>query len=81
MQHFRDAVLDALERVLAEIEGAPARSELAQALSKPPKPEMGDLAFPCFPLAKALKTAPPKIAAELAEKVEASGLVAEARAF
>ena len=81
MQHFRDAVLDALERVLADVEGAPARPELAQALSKPPKPEMGDLAFPCFPLAKALRTAPPKIAAELAAKVEPDGLVAKAQAF
>ena len=33
---------------------------------------MGDLAFPCFPLAKALKKAPPAIAAELAETLNAS---------
>ncbi|QDU65742.1 arginine--tRNA ligase [Engelhardtia mirabilis] len=81
MQHFRTAVLDALERVLIDVEGAPDRAALAQALSKPPKPEMGDLAFPCFLLAKALKTAPPKIAAELAEKVEPRGLIAGAKPF
>ena len=34
----------------------------------PPNPEMGDLAFPCFPLAKVMRKAPPVIAAELAEK-------------
>jgi len=39
------------------------------ALVRPPKPEMGDFAFPCFVLAKTLGQAPPKIAAELATKV------------
>lgn len=39
------------------------------ALTLPPKPEMGDLAFPCFQLAKQLKKAPPAIASELAEKI------------
>ncbi|MBU2691046.1 MAG: arginine--tRNA ligase [Candidatus Eisenbacteria bacterium] len=32
----------------------------------PPKPEMGDLALPCFPLAKSLKRAPAEIAATIA---------------
>jgi arginyl-tRNA synthetase len=81
MQQFRDAVLDSLTSALADVEGAPDRAALAAALSKPPKPEMGDLAFPCFPLAKALKQAPPRIAAELAEKVPVGGLVARAQAF
>ncbi len=31
----------------------------------PPRPEMGDYAFPCFQLAKALKKAPNIIAQEL----------------
>ncbi|MBR4952994.1 MAG: hypothetical protein IKZ30_00605, partial [Oscillospiraceae bacterium] len=31
----------------------------------PPNPEMGDVAFPCFPLAKVMRKAPPVIAAEL----------------
>jgi arginyl-tRNA synthetase len=37
---------------------------------RPPKPEMGDLAFPCFPLAKTLKQAPPRIAGELVPVME-----------
>ncbi len=41
-------------------------------LEAPPKPEMGDLAFPCFPLARFLKNAPQKIAARLAEKIPKS---------
>ncbi len=38
----------------------------ALAVVRPPRPEMGDLAFACFPLAKALRKAPPVIAGELA---------------
>ena len=39
-------------------------------LETPPNPEMGDFAFPCFKLAKALRKAPPLIAGELAAAVE-----------
>ncbi|MDR1745077.1 MAG: arginine--tRNA ligase [Planctomycetota bacterium] len=39
-------------------------------LVRPPKPEMGDVGFPCFTLAKTLKKAPPAIAAELASRIE-----------
>lgn len=38
-------------------------------LEAPPNPAMGDIAFPCFQLAKALRKAPPIIATELAAKV------------
>ena len=38
-------------------------------LEAPPKPEMGDLAFPCFPLARLLKTAPQRIASQLAARI------------
>ncbi len=43
---------------------------IAALLAPPPKSEMGDFAFPCFRLAKALRSAPPKIAAELAAKLD-----------
>lgn len=36
----------------------------------PPKSEMGDLAFPCFHLSKALRAAPPVIASMLAEALD-----------
>jgi len=36
-------------------------------IESPRDPELGDFAFPCFPLARIKKQAPPKIAAELAE--------------
>lgn len=38
-------------------------------LEIPPKPDMGDYAFPCFQLAKTLHKAPPLIAADIAEKI------------
>lgn len=38
-------------------------------LEHPRDPDHGDFAFPCFPLAKALRQAPPKIAAELGPKI------------
>ena len=37
-------------------------------LTVPPKPDMGDFAFPCFTLAKKWRKAPPLIAQEIAEK-------------
>lgn len=36
----------------------------------PPNSEMGDIAFPCFSLAKTMRKAPPAIAAEIKEKIE-----------
>lgn len=39
----------------------------------PPKPEMGDFAFPCFQLAKAFRKAPNMIAEELKEKLDKEG--------
>ena len=36
----------------------------------PPKPELGDVAFPMFVYAKKLRSAPPKIAADVAAKIQ-----------
>lgn len=49
-------------------------------LVRPPDPAMGDLGFPCFPLAKRLRKAPVKIAEELAALLEPDALVARASA-
>ena len=48
-----------------EAEGLPAADEIRGLLAVPPDPAMGDYAFPCFRLAKPLRCAPPKIAADL----------------
>ncbi len=47
-------------------------------LTLPPEPAMGDLAFPCFDLAKKLKRNPAEIAAEIAAKIGPKGLIASA---
>ena len=47
------------------------REAVERMLTVPPKPDMGDFAFPCFTLAKKLRKAPPAIAQELADKASA----------
>ena len=42
----------------------------------PPNPAMGDLGFPCFPLARVARKAPPMIATSLAEQLEGDELIA-----
>lgn len=44
--------------------------ELEEYIEIPPNSEMGDYAFPCFKLAKALRKAPPTIAEEIKSKIE-----------
>lgn len=44
-------------------------------LLTPPKPEYGDLSFPCFELAKGLKRNPAEIASEIAAKLGPSKLI------
>lgn len=46
-------------------------SEMERALESPADPSFGDYALPCFPLAKSRRSAPPKIAAELAGQLQA----------
>ena len=46
-------------------------------LQRPPRPELGDFAVPCFPLAKVLRQPPPKIAAQIADALDPDELMAE----
>jgi len=50
--------------------------EIEKYIEIPPNSEMGDYTFPCFRLAKELKKAPPMIAQEIKEKLEAEGTTA-----
>lgn len=50
-------------------------AELYNLLEKPKDEAMGDLAFPCFTLSKTMRKAPNMIAAELAEKISADGVI------
>ena len=45
------------------------REVVEKSVEVPPDEKMGDIAFPCFPLAKVLRKAPPNFAQELAEKM------------
>ena len=49
-------------------------------LETPPDEKLGDLAFPCFPLAKVLRKAPPMIAAELAKEFENDEMIESVKA-
>ncbi len=57
-----------IAKSLAEATGL-SETELLGYIETPPERAMGDYAFPCFRLAKALKKAPAAIAAELKEKL------------
>lgn len=46
------------------------KDELMKVMEVPPDAKMGDIAFPCFILAKQLRKAPPMIAQELLEKIK-----------
>jgi arginyl-tRNA synthetase len=47
-----------------------SQADIMACLESPKDPANGDLAFPCFALAKKLKRAPPHIAAEFAKKIQ-----------
>lgn len=73
---FRAAVIEALRAALGA--DAEAIGNLEVQLEAPPRVEMGDLAFPCFPLARVRRAAPARIAADLAAAIPARGPIAKA---
>ena len=56
------------------------REVVEKSVEVPPDEKMGDIAFPCFPLAKVMRKAPPIIAQELAEKMSGDDLIEKAQA-
>jgi len=75
MNAFVDEIVQFLQGRLGHDEG-----ELRQAIEIPPSIQLGDYAFPCFPLAKVLRKAPQAIATDLAGAFHPTRLVREARA-
>lgn len=71
LKHFRKEVEEAA-RSAAEKAGAKG-FELA--IESPPDEKMGDLAVPCFPLAKLLKKNPNVIAKDIAASISPAGLI------
>lgn len=66
MERFSSEICQALKQVLGD-------QFQNHDLEVPPDKKMGDFAFPCFRLSKALKQPPPKIAIDLAGKISAAG--------
>ncbi|RLK63684.1 arginine--tRNA ligase [Atopobacter sp. AH10] len=64
---YKELVAGALANVL---EGSLSKEEIYNLVEKPKNADHGDLAFPCFTLAKALRKSPVAIAQELAEKID-----------
>lgn len=74
--------MDFKEHVTEKIIGLTGLDKEAaqKAIEVPPDEKMGDLAFPCFPLAKMMRKAPQIIAAELAQKMSDDDMIDKVRA-
>lgn len=65
MINFKEKIAKAIAKVTNLDE-----KELATYIEIPPNSDLGDYAFPCFKLAKALRKAPPVIATEIKNNIE-----------
>ncbi len=75
MNEFVKQVVEAIGKQLPVEAG-----EIEELLEVPPKPEMGDYAFPCFTLAKTMKKSPAAIADETAQAIELPALLEQVKA-
>ena len=72
MNIFEQTICDWTAKVLNKIDDSIIweTSTLKELVEKPPDPEMGDYALPCFSFAKKLRRAPIQIAVELADQLQ-----------
>ena len=63
---MKNKIIDLIKSCVEELD----REEISSLIEIPPKPEMGDFAFPCFRLAKTLRKAPAMIAADIKAKID-----------
>jgi arginyl-tRNA synthetase len=68
-QRFKDEISEAVSKTLKEL-----NVETEIVIDKAPQ-GMGDLAFPCFPLAKKLKKSPDAIAKDIASRIKPKDMV------
>lgn len=73
-QKFKDEVGDALRLVLDDL-----TIDMPVTLDRAPE-GMGDIAFPCFPLAKKLKRSPDAIAKDIVSRISAKGMIEKVEA-
>jgi arginyl-tRNA synthetase len=74
MKKYHDKWRDMIAAALQDLARESHISSLetgALVVETPPKLEMGDIAFPMFPFARAFRKAPPAIAAEIARRIAA----------
>lgn len=76
------ALTDAKKETLNLLKAALGKSYTpgVDELEAPPDPALGNLAFPCFALAKGMKRAPHEIAVELSSKIQPKGIVQKVEA-
>ena len=71
MDRFKEEIIKAIKKeVKADI-----------GLEVPPKPELGDYAFPCFSLSKLYKKNPNEIASDLSTKIKKNKFISETKAI
>lgn len=73
--NFKEHIIEKIIK-LTELE----RETVENSIEVPPDEKMGDLAFPCFPLAKVMRKAPPVIAQELAEQMSDDDMIEKVQA-
>lgn len=76
----RELATQKINQALVKMKQSWGEDEIYKALVEPPQSDMGDLAFGCFTLAKALKKGPPQIAAEIAQNIELDSFLQKAQA-
>lgn len=72
-EHLVNIIASALQRLYPDL--AIEREALLAGICEPPNRELGQYAIPCFPLAKALKLAPPAIAQKLGSELQTDHIV------
>lgn len=80
MRDNKTILIEKTAHILAEKGVTLSQTETAALFEKPSDPKLGDLALPCFKLAKTLRQAPPKIASDLAPLFEGTEGIARIEA-
>ena len=72
---MKNKIIDLLDKYVECLD----KDQIEKLIEIPPKPELGDYAFPCFQLAKEMRKAPQMIAQELSEKIGTQDFLSEVK--
>jgi arginyl-tRNA synthetase len=73
-----EIINDSINKAYPDIEQKPSLNELYNSLGSTPNPKMGQIAFGCFPLAKAFRGNPAQIATNLLENLSEDSIITKA---